>query len=187
MTTITDLAAGDGGNTVIDDLVNDMQLAGGQYVASPATLGDGKRRALRLDNTGALVVATTVALPTGAATSAKQDTGNTSLATIAGTLPMTNAQFLANLRTTPTFSTVASAAASTQLLAANANRKGLIIVNTDANILYIDISGGTAATTQYAKALATGEQWECPFAPVTAITGIWAADGAGSALITELA
>ena len=138
---------------------------------------------------------------TGGATSAKQDTiighvdgietaltaANASLDAIEAVPPMTNAQFLANLRVTPAFTSVNSANTSTQLLAANANRKGLIIVNTDANALYIDISGGSAATTRYTKKLATDEQWECPYAPVTAITGIWAADGAGAALITELA
>lgn len=108
-------------------------------------------------------------------------------ASFAVTGPLTNAQLIAALQATPAFTSVNSANTSTQLLAANANRKGVIIVNTDANALYIDISGGTAATTRYTKKLATDEQWECPFAPVAAITGIWAADGAGAALITELA
>lgn len=73
MTTITDLAAGDGGNAAIDDLVNDVQLVGGQYVASPATLGDGKRRVLRLTSAGLLMVDASVTIA-GGATEAKQDT-----------------------------------------------------------------------------------------------------------------
>lgn len=98
---------------------------------------------------------------------------------------MTNAQFLANLRSTAAFTSVNSAAASTTILASNANRKGAIIVNTDANILYLDLTGGTAALTRYAKALATGDSYQVPFGITGLITGIWGADGAGAALVTE--
>lgn len=98
---------------------------------------------------------------------------------------MTSAQFLANLRSTAAFTSVNSGIASVTILAANANRKGAAIVNTDANILYLDLTGGTAATTRYGKALASGEQYEVPFGLTGLITGIWSADGAGAALVTE--
>ncbi len=91
---------------------------------------------------------------------------------------MTSAQFLANLRSTATKGTpVNSGTSSVTLLAANANRKGAAFVNTDANILYIDISGGTATNT--GVPVASGGYYELPFGITNAITGIWAADGAG--------
>jgi hypothetical protein len=99
--------------------------------------------------------------------------------------PQTNAEFLAALRSTAAFTSVNSGTSSVTILASNANRKGAIIVNTDANILYIDLTGGTAATTRYASALATGDEYEVPFGITGTITGIWAADGAGAALVTE--
>jgi hypothetical protein len=101
--------------------------------------------------------------------------------------PMTSVEFLADMRSTAAFSTVASTNSSTTLIASNSSRKGLLIVNTDANILYVDLSGGTAATTRYSRALVQNEQWEVPFACTGAVTGIWAADGSGSALVTEFA
>ncbi len=128
-------------------------------------------------------VSGTVAV-TGVATAAKQDTGNASLATLAGALPMTNAQYLANNRATIVKTSVSSAATSTQLLAANANRKSLAIVNTDANILYVDVSGGTADNAGIP--IATGGYWAPDGAmPTNAITGVWASDGAGAATVFE--
>jgi len=99
--------------------------------------------------------------------------------------PMTSTEFLADLRSTAAFTSVNSAASSTTILASNANRKGAVIVNTDANALYLDLTGGTAATTRYATALSTGEEYEVPFGLTGLITGIWAADGSGAALVTE--
>lgn len=91
---------------------------------------------------------------------------------------MSSAEFLANLRSTATKGTpVNSGTSSVTLLAANAARKGACFVNTDANILYIDISGGTATNT--GVPVASGGYYELPFGLTNAITGIWAADGAG--------
>lgn len=140
--------------------------------------------------------------PTGGATAAKQDTiighvdgietaltaANASLDAIEAAPPMTNAQFLANLRSTATHSSVNSAAASTTILAANANRKGARIFNTDANALYLDLSGGTAVAASRAQVkLATDEGYDVPFGCTGLITGIWAADGAGVASVVEFA
>jgi hypothetical protein len=82
-----------------------------------------------------------------------------------------------------TVASVNSAATSTTLLAANANRKGAAFVNTDANTLYIDISGGTATTA--GVPVASGGYYELPFGITGLITGIWAADGAGVARVWE--
>jgi hypothetical protein len=84
------------------------------------------------------------------------------------------------------FSTVASAAASTSLLAANAKRKGGSIFNTDANALCIRMDGGTATTTTgFNVRLVQNAYFEIPVGYTGAITGIWEADGAGAANISE--
>lgn len=86
---------------------------------------------------------------------------------------------------TSTFASVASGITSVTLLAANPNRNGAVIVNTDANILYVDTSGGTASASRYSHALATGGTLEVPARYTGIITGVWAVDGTGAALVTE--
>jgi hypothetical protein len=87
-----------------------------------------------------------------------------------------------------TTSSVSSTTTSTQLVAANTSRSGLVIVNTDANRLYLLMGSGTAASTpgnftEYLDendvAHLDGEEAE------RAWQGIWVADGAGAASITE--
>lgn len=100
--------------------------------------------------------------------------------------PMTSTEFLADLRsTTGTKTAVNSGTGSVNILASNANRKGATITNTDANALYLDLSGGTASSTSFSVAIAANGYYEVPFGFTGLITGIWAADGAGAALVTE--
>ena len=85
-----------------------------------------------------------------------------------------------------TLSTVASSASSTAIIASNAGRVGLMVFNTDANNLYLKY-GATASTTSFTVIIGTNVLWEMPLPVYTgAIDGIWAADGSGSAFITEL-
>lgn len=79
-----------------------------------------------------------------------------------------------------------SAATSAQLLAANQSRKGLILVNTDANAVYVKY-GTTASATSFTVTIPSGGYWEMP-APIYTgrIDAIWAADGSGSLYATEL-
>jgi hypothetical protein len=85
-----------------------------------------------------------------------------------------------------TVTTVDSSASTTSLLAANTARRGCHITNTDANTLRIKY-GATASATSFTVPIPTGGYWEMP-APIYtgAIDGIWDADGAGKAIITEL-
>jgi hypothetical protein len=80
---------------------------------------------------------------------------------------------------------VDSGTSSVAILAANPDRVGAIIANTDANALYLDLSGGTASSTSYTVTVATGEYYELPYGYTGAVTGIWAVDGTGQALVTE--
>lgn len=86
---------------------------------------------------------------------------------------------------TATRSTVASGTSSATILAANAARKGATILNSDANALLLDLSGGTASASRYQKRLAQYDSYEVPSGYTGAITGIWEADGAGQADVVE--
>jgi len=80
---------------------------------------------------------------------------------------------------------VASAATSTSIIAANTARQGLSISNTDANVLYLLIGGGTASATNFSVQVAANGYFEMPYGFTGAVTGIWAVDGSGAALVTE--
>lgn len=89
-----------------------------------------------------------------------------------------------------TFSTAATtnvtASASNQtLLAANANRKRVVIYNDSTATLYLKF-GTTASTTSYTYKLSGGDTYESPALPVYTgqIDGIWAS-ATGAARITE--
>lgn len=80
-----------------------------------------------------------------------------------------------------------SAATSAQLLAANPARKGLILQNTDANDVYVKYGTTASATSFTVKVPGNGGYWEMPTLVYTGrIDAIWAADGAGSLIATEL-
>ncbi len=81
---------------------------------------------------------------------------------------------------------VNSAATSAMLIPANGNRSGVMITNTDANALYVKY-GITASTLSFTVAIPANGYWEMP-KPIYIgqIDGIWAADGSGAAIITEM-
>jgi hypothetical protein len=69
------------------------------------------------------------------------------------------------------------------LLAANPQRRGFIIENSDANRLHVRL-GGTATTTDYSFSLAQNENAERTNYQGQ-VVGIWAADGSGYAHVSE--
>jgi gentisate 1,2-dioxygenase len=80
---------------------------------------------------------------------------------------------------------VASSTTSGALLPQNTGRNGAIIRNTDANILYVLLDGGTASASNHTYALSTGDVLELPDFYDGPVNGVWAADGSGAALVTE--
>ena len=86
----------------------------------------------------------------------------------------------------PAVTQVASAAVTTTLLTARTNRRGATIVNTDPNTLRVKFGPGAAANS-FSYALQSGQTLEFP-QPIYdgIVTGIWDADGAGVAAITEV-
>jgi hypothetical protein len=82
---------------------------------------------------------------------------------------------------------LASAATSAQLLAANANRIGLTLTNTDANGVYVYF-GTTATATKFTVLIPADGYYEMPQPIYTGrIDAIWSANGSGSLIGTELA
>lgn len=59
------------------------------------------------------------------------------------------------------------------------------IVNTDANALYILLGTGTVSSSLYTEKLATDGVYEVPYAFTGIVTGVWAGNGAGGALVTD--
>lgn len=81
---------------------------------------------------------------------------------------------------------IAANATSTQVLAANANRKALLITNTDANAVYL-YYGTTAIATKFTVQIASGGYWEMPWPVWTGrIDAIWVAAGSGALIGSEL-
>lgn len=82
---------------------------------------------------------------------------------------------------------VADTATSTTLLASNASRMGMSIVNTSSSDLYVAF-GGTASATNCVLILAQGEEMSAclPGLYTGAVTGVWATDpGDGGACTNE--
>ena len=81
---------------------------------------------------------------------------------------------------------VSDSAASQQLLAANLDRRGLIIFNDSTAILYIKF-GVTASTSSFTVRLTPQGVYESGVPCYTGrVDGIWSADAAGAARISEL-
>lgn len=87
---------------------------------------------------------------------------------------------------TAAITSVTAAVASTTVLAANANRKGMMLYNDSTAILYLAFAA-TASTTSYTLQVAAGGYYEMPIKPVYTglLTGIWSAAN-GSVRVTEL-
>lgn len=78
-------------------------------------------------------------------------------------------------------------ATSTTLIAANANRRGLIITNTSSAILYVRMASGTASATMFTYRLPQNATQEIMYPYTGIVTGVWATDpNDGVAVITEL-
>ena len=90
--------------------------------------------------------------------------------------------------TTPTVSAVEDNTATAVILAAgNTDRSALFILNDagSSGTLYVKYGTG-ASSTSYTVAVAAGGYWEMPGVYTGVISGIWAADGDGTALVTEV-
>ena len=79
----------------------------------------------------------------------------------------------------------ATTAGGVTLASENASRGGLIIENSDANRLHVLLDGGSASTSNFSFSLAQNQNAFIP-GYTGVVKGIWAADGSGSAFVTEI-
>lgn len=85
-----------------------------------------------------------------------------------------------------TVTSVNSSSSSVALIAANANRNGLIVSNASTAILYVLMGGGTATATTTGHSVQIPTLGNYNFGKFRgALSGIWASAN-GSAQITEL-
>src|SRR5260221_4317428 len=111
----------------------------------------------------------------------------TTVSVNAGTIDAGTQRVVPGGAATGTKSNVASSATSVTILASNTSRKGAVIYNDSTQILYLDLSGGTASNSSYSVQIPANGYFEVP-GPVVyngLITGIWAAAN-GNARVTEL-
>jgi hypothetical protein len=154
------------------------------------------------------ISATSLPLPTGAATSANQTTlgsqttkindgTNTATVKAASTAAVTTdtalvvaispnntVNVLQAKSSTATRTDVASSASSVTIWAANTSRLGATIYNDSNKILYVKF-GTTASTTDFTVLMDAGDYYEVPFSYTGRIDGIWSGAN-GSARLTEL-
>lgn len=133
-----------------------MSVFSNEVVVEPGTTP------LPVDGSGVTqpISAVSLPLPSGAATATKQDTGNASLASIDSKLTNPLPVSFATAATTPTQSQIVlSSSISTTLLAANANRKQILLFCPKATA-YITY-GATANSTNWSRiAIAANTQFE---------------------------
>lgn|SRR5574341_381631 len=90
---------------------------------------------------------------------------------------------------TGALTTVNDTAASATILAANNARKGATIWNDSTSVLYLLLASGTASATNSSVKLNANDIYELPVCTGGVyrgvINGIWSADAAGAARITE--
>lgn len=98
---------------------------------------------------------------------------------------LTASNTLANIATQSALSSVASSVVSLEILPANANRRGAVLVNDSTAVLYIAYAA-TASATAYTVKLAAGGQHFMDVPVYTgAVSGIWAAAN-GACRVTDL-
>lgn len=87
---------------------------------------------------------------------------------------------------TGTRTSVAAADTNTLILAANALRKGAIIMNGADKTLYLGLGTAAASTSNYTVQVPATESYAVPYSFSGEIRGIWETGPSGSAYVTEL-
>lgn len=207
LTTIATLALAQGSTT--SGQVGELVM-GAVTTASP-TYTTGQTSPISLTIAGAIrtdssattqpISAAALPLPTGAATSALQTTGNTTLSAISAQLPAalgpqsssgslsivqaTGTTFSVSQTTSATanLTSVSNSLTSVTVLASNSARKGFVVYNDSIVILYIAF-GATASTTAFSYKLQPATAYTSDTLYTGVISGI-ASAASGSARVTE--
>ena len=131
------------------------------------------------------LLAAGITLAANQSTNTVQLNGNT-ISTDSGTSGNATQRTIQASAATGTKSSVASSGSSVTILAANTARKGAVVYNDSTQILYLDLSGGTASNTAYSVQIPSNGFFELPGPTIYngLITGIWASAN-GNARVTE--
>lgn len=188
------------------------ELAQGAVTTAAPTYTTATTNPLSLTTAGALRVdgsavtqpisATALPLPAGAATSALQTAGNSTLTAISGQLPATLGQkasaasfsvtiasdqtpipVTSSLSSTATITSVTNAMTTAVLLASNTARRGFIIFNDSLAIVFLAFSA-TASTTAFSVKLQPGSEYE-PGIDYTGVISAISSAAVGACRITE--
>lgn len=173
----------------------------------PATLGQKAMAAslavaIASDQSAIPITAAALPLPTGAATSALQTSGNATLTAIAGQLPTTLGQktsansfsivvasdqspipVTASLSSTAVITSVNNSITTGVLLASNTARRGFIVYNDSQAIAFIAFAA-TASTTAFSVKLQPGAEYE-PGIDYTGVISAISSVAVGACRITE--
>jgi hypothetical protein len=84
-----------------------------------------------------------------------------------------------------TLSDVSQSASSQTLSASLSTRRGLVIHNDAADLLYLKY-GSTASASSFTDVVLPSQTWRLPDPYYGIVTGIWANAGSGAARVTEL-
>lgn len=128
---------------------------------------DGNIIPLKLNASGEIIVDFT---GTGLATEAKQDDIIDIISRPGGSA----------------ITSVPDAAVDTLILASNVNRKGAAVFNDSTEILYLVLDNDAASLTVFTVKIQADGYYEIPFGYTGEVRGIWAANAAGAARVTEI-
>lgn len=187
------------------------ELVLGAVTTGAPTYTTGTTNALSLSTVGNLRVdgssvtqpisAAALPLPTGAATSALQTSGNTTLSAISAQLPTalgpqssagslsvvqasgTTFSVSQSTSATGTLTSVANSITTGTILASNAARKGFIVYNDSLVVLYLAFAA-TASTSAFSVKLQAGAAYNSDTLYTGVISGV-ASAASGSARVTE--
>jgi hypothetical protein len=175
-----------------------------------ATMANSSPVVIASNQTAVPVSASSLPLPTGAATSANQTTANSSLSSIDGKLNSLGQKAMTasmpvviasdqgaipisgsitaspGTSSTSSVTSVASSASNVTMLSSNASRKNATFYNDSTQIAYLKL-GATASSTSYTVQLQAGQYYELPTGQIYTgqIDAIWASAN-GNMRITEL-
>lgn len=160
--------------------------------------------ALRVDGSGVTqpISAAALPLPSGAATSALQTSGNATLVTISGQLPTTLGQktsanslavvissdqspipVTSSLSSTAAITSVSNAITTGVVLASNTARRGFIVYNDSLAIVFLAFAA-TASTTAFSVKMQPGSEYE-PGIDYTGVISAIASAAVGALRVTE--
>ena len=176
-----------GGSTPSNGLISGTDKNKLDTVAYGATVNSTDFYLLnRANHTGTQAISTISGLQS--ALDAKQATmsAGTGISIVNNTISLSGSSFAVKQAGNAMLNNVNSSTSSVQILAANASRLGMVIVNDSNQPMYVAFAG-TASTTSYSIVLQPSDTYETSALVYTgAVSAIWTGTPTGAARVTEL-